>query len=183
MAERIKLENPGDELTMTPTTVSVETIGDGSYYKFSDGIKELLVPVKGADRQFPRIGVTNILETIGKGIRFSRSKELSNYGKPFWNLDKASAATAPSGKQPHSHSNTPNASLPDYLRDEDATQTAALHAKVNGTKESDTDLYKRITQFVLSDIAPMYESAQIGLSPEAAAACAATLFIQAKKAA
>lgn len=185
--ERIRLDAPGSELVLTVAGVSREEIGGGTYYKFNDGKTELLVPVKSADRQFERVGVANAEMTVGKTIRFSRSQEVSKSGHPYWNLDNAisdgarktvAAALAPIKGRDYTPPQFRD-DLPPELREQEEYEQTTVRAIQNGDSPAHT--YKRITEWVLSDIAPMYEKAGIGLSPEAAAACAASLFIQSQK--
>lgn len=179
--ERIRLDAPGSELVLTVAGVSREEIGGGTYYKFHDGKTELLVPVKSADRQLERVGASNADMTVGKTIRFSRSAEVSKSGHPYWNLDPAigegAKKTVAAIKEGRSF--TPpqfRDDLPAELRDQEEYEQEFVETVQKG--ESPAHTYKKITAWVLSDIAPMYEKAGIGMSPESAAACAATLFIQ-----
>ena len=98
-ARKVQLENAGDEATFTITTCrTVETkFGERIVFSGTDGSGEAvetpLMPEATAVKQLDRLGLTT--ETcIGETIRFSRAPNPS--GKPYWNLDVATAAPAPS---------------------------------------------------------------------------------------
>jgi len=76
--------------------------------------------------------------------------------------------------------NKPNAELPPLLQNAAEEDTAELAAKIGfdiTPIQKQLSLYTALTEFVLRDIAPIYERAKIGMSPESAAACAQTLYI------
>ena len=78
----------------------------------------------------------------------------------------------------------PQEELPPLLRNQAEEDEAELASKIgfDTTKiQTDLALYTALTEYVLRDIAPIYEKAKIGMSPESAAAATATLFIQAKR--
>jgi hypothetical protein len=85
---------------------------------------------------------------------------------------------------PPSFSNRSNDELPDYLRDAEQEDVRELQAKIGfdtAPLQKDLSLYQALTEYVIRDIAPIYEKAKIGLSPESTAAITATLYISAKK--
>lgn len=92
MTDRIKLTEPGESAVLMVAEVSVETISDKAYAKFTGSGKELLVPMSSFERQMKRLDVTNLYECKGKTIKFSRSEKVNEFGKPFWNLDIAGPA-------------------------------------------------------------------------------------------
>lgn len=73
--------------------------------------------------------------------------------------------------------------LPAELREQDEYETETVKTIQNGgtPKTPMRQAYKAITEWTLKEIAPLYEKAGIGLSPEAAAAISATIFINADK--
>lgn len=101
MAEKLSLENAGDNATFTITTCrTVNTkYGDRIVFAGTDDngseVETPLIPDKTALRQLERIGLTT--ETVvGERLTFSRAHNPS--GKPYWNLDPVSP-TAPASKR------------------------------------------------------------------------------------
>jgi len=97
MAQKLALENAGDEAVMTVSACNKITTKFGDRYVFvgssDDGleVETPLIPDKSALKQLERLGLTT--ETvIGEAIRFSRVANPS--GKPYWNLDPAGNAVA-----------------------------------------------------------------------------------------
>lgn len=181
--ERIKLQDPGSELTLAISNVTEEELGGGKYYKCDDGKTELLVPTSAADRQFERLGIVSAGGMVGKTIKFSRSDNMSKSGHPFWNLDLAKPNGAPKPAKQEPRDFTPEQfkdDLPEELREQDEYEAQTVRV----IREEDAPparTYKKITAWVLAEIAPMYVKSDIGLSPEATAAIVATLFIQSQK--
>lgn len=73
--------------------------------------------------------------------------------------------------------------LPAELRDQEEYEQEFVQTVQNGgtPKVPMRQAYKSLTEWTLKEISPLYEAAGIGLSPEAAAAITATLFINADK--
>lgn len=90
MSERIKLQNSGDNCTMTITGVKAESIQNTDYWLFSDATRELVMPQSSMASRLESLGVKTAHDLIGSTIRFSRSTKLSKYGKPFWDCEYAS---------------------------------------------------------------------------------------------
>lgn len=172
MTERIKLENPGDELTLTVASVSPEDIGGYSYWKISDGAKEFAIPQKSLDAQIDRAGVATAPEMVGRTIKFSRSIKLSQHKKPYWNLDLVGNGTPV------------KADLPPLLRDAEAQDNAALAAKVGvdlSPIERNLAVYQGIAEWASRTLPPIFNAGNnaVGMTPESLAACVNTLYINA----
>lgn len=97
MAQKLALENAGDEAVMTVSACNtVQTkFGDKFVFVGTDAegteVETPLIPDKSALKQLERMGLTT--ETVvGEAIRFSRVANPS--GKPYWNLDPAGNAVA-----------------------------------------------------------------------------------------
>lgn len=97
MAQKLALENAGDEAVMTVSACNKITTKFGDRYVFvgssDDGleVETPLIPDKSALKQLERMGLTT--ETVvGEAIRFSRVANPS--GKPYWNIDPAGNAMA-----------------------------------------------------------------------------------------
>lgn len=97
MAQKLALENAGDEAVMTVSACNtVQTkFGDKFVFVGTDAegteVETPLIPDKSALKQLERMGLTT--ETVvGEAIRFSRVANPS--GKPYWNLDPAGNAMA-----------------------------------------------------------------------------------------
>lgn len=159
MAERIQLKEPGSEFVMVVTRVAPETVEGIEYFLFTNGQKELMVPVSSVRSQLERLGADTPADIVGRTVKFSRSTKLSKYGKAFWNLDLASGAEAPStsvgGGSPPVSAGAPSA--------EEKPKLAGIYLEATG--------------FILDKIVPLYEEAEIGLSDTAVAAMVHTLFI------
>ncbi len=102
---------------------------------------------------------------------------------PPRNQKAAPRKPAPAVQYPSSR---PESELPRELRHEvkDAEEARDLSQRIGAdmTKlQADLTLYTSITEWLIRDIAPIYEKSKIGWSPEAATAAAATIFIQAKR--
>jgi hypothetical protein len=102
-ARKVQLENAGDEATFTITTCrTVETkFGERMVFAGTDvageAVETPLMPEATATKQLDRLGLTH--ETcIGETLRFSRAANPS--GKPYWNIDVAGAAPAPTKRLP-----------------------------------------------------------------------------------
>ena len=102
-ARKVQLENAGDEATFTVTTCRmVETkFGERMVFAGTDvageAVETPLMPEATATKQLDRLGLTH--ETcIGETLRFSRAANPS--GKPYWNIDVAGAAPAPTKRLP-----------------------------------------------------------------------------------
>ena len=136
----------------------------------------------------------------GTPIFKCRDKECATKGGVYWEdrgpsikpaiplQQKPERPTTRSAPSAHSASNRPQDELPEFLRDQESQDAKELSAKIEeavnfdaGKLRRDIALYQAITEYVLRDIAPIYERAKIGMSPESAAAATATLFIQAKR--
>jgi hypothetical protein len=161
----IKLKTAGTTLSMRVESAAQVPVGKYPEYAFigteigTNRSVELRMPKVSADRQLERLELT-LEDAVGLALLFSRDENPNDAAKPYWGIAILdSEVEAP----PQAEAATP-------LK-QPATAPPSGHA-----------LYEKITDYVLTRIAPKYRDAQIGLSPEAAAAIAATLYIQASKA-
>jgi hypothetical protein len=128
-------------------------------------------------------GKLQIVNAQPSGEKYANFDVLLVDGKPVQAKPKVKATAPPKIPAP-SHSNVPDDQLPDYLRDADAEDNAALEEKVGvdlSAIQSKLAIYQGITEWYLANIPPLYEKAKIGCSPESAAAGIHTLFITANK--
>lgn len=182
MANILKLQNAGDVATLNITGCEVVEGNYGQQVKFEAGDDTLYLPDTSAFRQLERIGL-DVESAVGKRLVFSRTASTKPGAKPFWDIAVAKKAN---GKPPVSKntSSKPNAELPEFLQNQEEEDAAELHSKIGPApteKPKMREAYKALTEWVLTDIAPLYKKAQIGMSPESAAACVQTLFIQASQ--
>jgi hypothetical protein len=160
MAERVKLEEPGSSLVIKINRVTKENVQNADYYLFSNGNKEILVPVNSVSRQLANMEITDVQVLIGRVMKLSRSTKLSRYGKPFWDLAPASDEEA----------KAVSAAIP-------ATGNPAGAAGAAAPSKSYTQLYKAATEFVLKDIVPLYKVAGLPVDAMVVKECVATVFI------
>lgn len=80
-----------------------------------------------------------------------------------------------------SASSKPDAQLPPLLQNQEAEDAAELAGKIGAKKPTMREAYKQLTEWVISDIAPIYDTeyGEGAYTPDVVAACVATLFIQA----
>lgn len=196
MTDRVQLKDPGSSLVITVAKVNAETVGTDDYWLFTGDGKEVLVPQSSVTRQLDRLKAAETPELTGKTIKFSRSTGLSKYGKPYWNLD---LATAEEKAKPGENSNypkppvekpvvyaasKPNAELPPLLQNAEAEDAAELAAKVGPTREEalrglkgkHAIALRQAVQYVLQDIEPHYREKQIGLTGDEVYKHAYTIF-------
>lgn len=191
----LKLANAGDEATLTITGCEEVEGQYGAQVKFVAGEDVLFLPKASADRQLERIGFlsegNDLVEASGYGdvtgqtLTFSRAPNSKPGSKPFWNINvagngKPAPKPNPAKTPVPAHSNVPDKDLPPFLQNATAEDNASLAAKVGVDLtgiQKDCAIYQAQTEFVLRAIAPLYANAGIGMSPESAAACVQTLFI------
>lgn len=168
MAERVVLQQPGTELILTVKSVTPEIIDKNEYFLFGNGSKELLVPQSSIKGRYDRLGVTSAEQLVGKTVRFARSTKISRAGKPYWDVDLSSGAEA---------SGTPAAAAPTGV----STGSVSQPVGAESAKPKMRDAYKSITEWVLKEVGPVYDEYfnTEAFTPEIAAACVQTLFIQA----
>lgn len=169
MADRIQLKEPGSELVMTVRTVKPETVEKNDYYLFSNGAKELLVPQSTVKGRLDHLEIASVDEMIGESVRFARSMKMSRANKPFWDLD-----WAPSGAENGSAGG-------DSGKPTTGTSASAPSAEPPAKRPTIREAYKQLTEWVISDIAPLYHN-DASFDASVAASITATLFIQACKA-
>lgn len=185
----LKLSEAGQSATLEITGCELVEGQYGEQVKFVAGEDILFLPRASADRQLERIGFVGIASEeydgiVGQTLEFSRTASSKPGAKPFWNINpvkKAAPVKVPSNKVPApSHSNVPNKDLPEFLQDAETEDAAELSKKVGfdvSSIQKELALYQALAEFVVRDIAPIYEKGKVGMSPESAAASVQTLFI------
>lgn len=166
MSEPIKLKNAGEKHTLTVRRVRLLPFGNDPEieYEGTDGSK-VWVPQKSSDRQLARLNLTE--ETVvGCTITIKRDPNSTKGRPPFWGIYLEEGGNGGAGAAPPGGGNGQPSTA----------ERPASTAPLSGHK-----LYESITDYVLTKIAPRYQDAGIGLSPEATAAIVATLYIQASK--
>lgn len=99
MADKLQLENAGDEATIMIVAVKEVATKYGNKIVFAgmdeDGhaVETPLISDTTADKQLERLGLDRT-SCVGETIRFSRASNPS--GKPYWNLDVGTAKRPPS---------------------------------------------------------------------------------------
>ncbi len=129
-------------------------------------------------------GNIRIVNAKPAGERYENFDILAVSGKATVATAKPAARTislpiAPP-KSPPSFANKPEAKLPEFLRDQEKQDAAELQKKIGfdvSTIQNQLALYQALTEFIVRDIAPIYEKGEVGMSPESAAASVQTLFI------
>jgi hypothetical protein len=165
----LKLREAGESATMIVKACVVVEGQYGEQVQFdSDNGDTLYVPKSSADRQLERSGFDSpdgidYARVVGETVTFYRAPNPKPGSSPYWNLTVETVAGMEAKRTPA------------LLRDEDAAQAAELSAKVSPPDKRVR--YKALTEWVIREIEPLYRKADIGLSPEAAAAIVATIFI------
>jgi hypothetical protein len=102
----IKLQNAGEEHTMTITQCEVAKGNYGEQVKFSDGTDLLYLPKETADRQLQRLTL-DYEGCVGMTLTFSRDPNPKPGAKPYWGISfadnaapRVSAPAAPVAKEP-----------------------------------------------------------------------------------
>lgn len=90
----IKLQNTGEEHTMTITQCEVVKGQYGEQVKFSDGTDLLYLPKDTADRQLQRLSL-GYDECVGMTLTFSRDPNPKPGAKPYWGISFAGASETP----------------------------------------------------------------------------------------
>jgi len=183
----LKLREAGESATMIVKACVVVEGQYGEQVQFdSDNGDTLYVPKSSADRQLERSGFDSpdgidYPRVVGETVTFYRAPNPKPGSSPYWNLTVESVAGMEAKRTPAPPVRgaptfkAPRPELPALLRDEDTAQAAELSAKVNPPDKRAR--YKALTEWVIREIEPLYRKADIGLSPEAAAAIVATIFI------
>jgi hypothetical protein len=84
----LKLQNAGDEHTMTITQCEVAKGNYGEQVKFSDGTDLLYLPKDTADRQLQRLTL-DYADCVGMTLTFSRDPNPKPGSKPYWGISYA----------------------------------------------------------------------------------------------
>lgn len=159
MPERVKLQEPGSELVMTVSKVTPEVIDKNDYFLFANGSKEVLVPQSSTKGRFETLGITDVQQMVGKSVRFARSMKMSRANKPYWDIDWASGAEAPSQNSNSVPNGAAGGRETGSVSGVPAESPAPPPEKVKLTQ-----LYLDATDFVLGKIVPKFEEKEIGLS-------------------
>lgn len=93
----LKLQNAGDEHTMTITQCEIAKGNYGEQVKFSDGTDLLYLPKDTADRQLQRLTL-DYEGCVGMTLTFSRDPNPKPGSKPYWGISFASESEAPKPK-------------------------------------------------------------------------------------
>jgi hypothetical protein len=87
----LKLQNAGEEHTMTITQCEVAKGNYGEQVKFSDGTDLLYLPKDTADRQLQRLSL-DYDGCVGMTLTFSRDPNPKPGAKPYWGISFADLA-------------------------------------------------------------------------------------------
>lgn len=177
----VKLTKAGETLTMAVKSCELMKIGSYPEVEFIgfDGKKDLVavrVPQKSADRQLARCDITHLQQAIGKLMTIGRDPNAQDPKKPYWSVTLE-------GEAPAEYTELLKAPLPAAAAQSAPTPAAAQQPAAtpptNGVAEREkySTAYKRVTEYVLSDIVPLYEAKKIPLTADTCHAMAATLFI------
>lgn len=182
--QRVKLENPGEELILRIVSVEAEDIGGYPYWLITDGEKELAIAQKTLAGQIDRVGVATAPEMVGKTVKFSRSVKVNTHGKPYWNLDLVANFAPKTSPKPPAPKNGVSYGHPGFLEGAEQQEAAELQKRIGfdiSKIQTDLSLYQSITEWYLATMVPVLTKADVGCSPESVNAAVATIFIQAKK--
>lgn len=86
----LKLPNPGDHVIMTIHQAEVDTSGDFPAILFDGDEGSISVPQTTAEAQLGRCGLS-VATCLGQTLQISRSLKVGKNGKPFWNIERATA--------------------------------------------------------------------------------------------
>lgn len=89
----LKLQNEGDEHTMTVTECKAVAGNYGEQVLFSDGNDSLYLPKASADRQLERLGL-DYISAVGMNLTFSRDPNPKKGAKPYWGVSYAGTEVA-----------------------------------------------------------------------------------------
>lgn len=174
-ATRIALKNVGEWVTIGIASAEQVPVGRFPEYSFIgvDGDEQhvdLRVPKASADKQLARLNLT-LADTVGAILKFSRGENKTDASKPYWNIDVVAQGNGTSGGRTSAVSGNTQPAAP----------TPPAPAKPVEEREKGSAIYKRVTQFVLDDILPLYRKA--GVTPTATDihAMVATVYIAATK--
>lgn len=170
MAQKLALENAGDEATFTVSGCNKVPTKFGDRYVFLGFDPELgeietpLIPDKSALKQLERLGLTTDT-VIGETLRFSRAPNPS--GKPYWNIDVPTGAPAPSKRlaSPTQASSSAPASSP----------APALNAQQR--REAMVSSYLILWETVATNLAATCKAKGIALDASAVQAAAVSIWI------
>ena len=191
MPNYVKLKNAGDAIVVHVESAKVNTSGKWPTLDFAGTDAKthqpvvVAVPQKSAERQMERIGLT-VDACPGLTLGISRAAS-DDPAKPYWNLAvvgehevKPAPRREPASEFIPGHPVSGSPPEPPPLDDEDAPEFAAAPAPVRDLPVVDP-LYQRITEWVLAEVVPMYDKANIPADANAVAAMVATCFIQANR--
>lgn len=165
MTERIQLKEPGIQFDMLVSSVKPETVERNEYYLFANGTQDMLVPQSSVKGRFERMGITSVEQMIGKWVRFGRSTKISRANKPYWDIDWVSGAEngTAGGEMGKPNTGTP----------------ASAPSADSPAKPKMREAYKQLTEWVLKDVAPIYEENQMEFTGVVLAKCVDSLFREA----
>lgn len=163
--ERVKLSKPGEELVMAVLRAKMETVDRTDYWLFSGSQKEIMVPASSVKGRLDRMNVAAATALVGKIVRFARSTKTNQGGKPYWEMDLATAEEiAKAGNGASAAAPAP------------ASNGAVAAGATSGPVKSYSDLYGKATDYILNTIAPKYAVFDIELTAADLKDMVATLF-------
>ena len=163
MAERVKLAKPGEELVMLVLRAQPETIDRTEYWIFTGVKQEIAVPASSVKGRLARMDVAAATDLVGKAVRFARSTKTNQGGKPYWEMDLATADEAKAA------GNGASAAVP-------APASAGAAGAQSAPPKSYTDLYGKATDYILATILPKYAAAKLTVSASDVRAMVGDLF-------
>lgn len=172
----VKLPKVGDTLTLAVMSCLPSTQGQYPEVEFTgldpqQHYVTIKVPKPSVDRQFQRCEIESCAHAVGKILTFSRSPNTKQPTKPFWDISKDGDVDEPT--------KAAMAKVTPAATTESASRPAA--ASTAEQREKLSASYKKITQFVLSDIAPIYREANVPPDATNISAMVHTLFIAATR--
>lgn len=142
-----------------------------------DGPVEIVDKAEKIDAQLKRLGL-DATTAIGQMLEFSKAPMKTDPTKGFLNIDRPRGVAAPAAK--------PAAAKPSFL-DGPPEPTGKAHGSVSAQITAEVRLaavqadYASATDFVLREIVPKWEAAEIGATPEAVNSAVATILIGAQR--
>lgn len=169
MSEPIKLKNVGEKHTMEVASCAKLTFGRYPEYEFTGGDGSVVrVPEAATLKQLGRLDLTPA-SVVGHRITIKRDKNTQDPSKPFWGLyleEGNGSGPVSAGK-----AGAPTSG--------GSVATPLPHQPPAPSPSKPSELYEKVTDYVLATIVPKMKAAGVPVTHEGTSAQIATLFIAA----
>jgi hypothetical protein len=174
--EPIKLKAVGEKHTLDVVRCRKLPFGKRPELEFEGKDGSLVwMPEPSALRQLGRCELT-VESVVGKRITIKREKS-DDPAKPYWGIYLEDGAEPSKGGASNGAAATTQPAATTQARPVTRQQVEQAFDAEPVEKEKASAIYKRMTEWVLSDIVPLYANKGIPLDMQAIASITATLFI------